>query len=94
MTLEQIGHAALARLAVDTDHLAVFASDIGWVQRQIGHVPGLASALFPFAEPLLDRVLVRPAEGGKDQLARVRLARRHRHASATLIDLDDPIEVT
>ena len=49
--------------------------------------------MLPLGEALLDRVLVRAAEGGEDQFAGVRLARRHGHAGAALIHFADGVEV-
>jgi hypothetical protein len=34
---QQIGDAALARLAVDADHRVVAAAEVGRVDRQVGH---------------------------------------------------------
>ena len=39
----------------------------------------------PFGQPLLDGVLMRPAECREHQLACIRLPRRHRHPGATLV---------
>ena len=39
VALEQVGDAALARLAVDADHGLVGAADVGGIDRQVRHVP-------------------------------------------------------
>src|SRR2546421_3929599 len=93
LAFEQIGHAALAGLAVDADDLAVFAANVRRVDRQIRHVPVLTTAAFPFSQALADRVLMRTAESGKDQFARVRLARRHRHSGATFVNFEGGVKV-
>ena len=50
-------------------------------------------SVFPLRQTFFDRVLMRAAERGEDQFARVRLARRNRHAGATLINVNDRIEI-
>ena len=52
-----------------------------------------APALLPLGQTLLDGVLVRAAERGEDQLARVRLAGRNRHAGAALIDFTHRVQI-
>ena len=51
------------------------------------------AALLPGRQPFLDRILVRAGKGGEDQLARIRLPRRHRHARAVLIDLAQRVQI-
>ena len=80
--LEQVGDAALARLAVDADHGLVAAAQVLRVDRQVGHVPDVA--VLARREGLLDRVLVRARERGVDQVADVRMARMHRQLVAVL----------
>src|SRR5258708_39480329 len=63
---EDIGDAALARLAVDADHRLVVAADILRVDRQIRYRPFAAVRLLHRAEALLDRVLMRSGERGED----------------------------
>jgi hypothetical protein len=55
VVLEDVDHAALAGLAVDPDELLVFASEVGRVDVQVGHLPaeveelaGLALSSMPF----------------------------------------------
>ena len=79
---EQVGDAALARLAVDADHGLVAAAQVLRVDRQVGHVPDVA--VLARGEGLLDRVLVRAGERGVDQVADVRMARMHRQLVAVL----------
>ena len=76
LAFEQIRHAAFAGLAIDADDFAVFAADVRGVNREIRHIPMLRAVFFPFVQPFLDGVLVRTAERGENQFARVRLARR------------------
>src|SRR5882762_1746286 len=57
--LQQIGDAALPRLAVDADHRVVGAAEILWIDWEVGHFPELVVALGKRLESLLDRVLVR-----------------------------------
>src|SRR5947207_13910038 len=57
--LQQIGDAALPRLAVDADHRLVGAPEILWIDWEVGHLPELVVALHQRLEALLDRVLVR-----------------------------------
>ena len=53
----------------------------------------LAIFIFPFGETFFDRVLMRTAERGENQFARVRLAWRNGHARAALINFDEQIEI-
>ncbi len=73
---QQIGDAALARLAVDANDRIVGAAHVGRVDRQIGHLPDGIRLLHRKA--FLDGVLVRARERGEDQVAHVRMARVHR----------------
>src|SRR5712671_5521804 len=57
--LQQIGDAALPRLAVDADNRLVAAAEVLWVDGEVGHFPELIVALRQRLEALLDRVLVR-----------------------------------
>src|SRR5258707_14722691 len=56
--LQQIGDAALSRLAVDADYRVVGAAEILWIDWEVGHFPELVVALGKRLESLLDRVLV------------------------------------
>src|SRR5690242_6450944 len=60
--LEEVGDAALARLAVDADHRLVAAPEILRIDRQVGYFPELVVALLERLEAFLDRVLVRAGE--------------------------------
>ena len=91
LALEQVGDAALARLAVDADHRLVAAAQVLGVERQVGHVPDVA--FLARGEGLLDRVLVRAGERGVDQVARVRVARMHRQLVAVLDGAADLVDV-
>ena len=82
LALEQVGDAALARLAVDADHGLVAAAQVLGIDRQIRHVPDVA--FLARGEGLLDRVLVRAGERGVDQVAGIRMARMHRQLVAVL----------
>jgi hypothetical protein len=89
--LEQVGDAALARLAVDADHRIVAAADVGRVDRQVGHVPEVASGLH--GKALLDRILVRAGEGGEHEVADVGMARVDRQLVAVLDGARDGVDV-
>ena len=90
--LHDVGHAALARLAVDPDDGLVGAADVGRVDGQVGHVPDLvvvaaAGGLgvgVERGEALLDGVLVRAGERGVDEVADVGVALVHRQPVAVL----------
>ena len=56
--LQQIRHAALARLAVDPHDVLVGAPDIVRVDRDVRHLEEAAVALLERLETLLDRILV------------------------------------
>src|SRR5258708_34988039 len=66
--LQQIGDAALPRLAVDADHRVVGAAEILWIDWEVGHFPELVVALRQRLEALLDRVLVRARKRRENQL--------------------------
>src|ERR1035441_5494159 len=91
--LQQVRDATFAGLAIDANDLAVLAANVVRINGQVWHVPMLLAASFPLGQALLDRVLVRAAERGEDQLAGIRMTRRHRHAGAPLIDLADGVEI-
>ena len=73
--LQQIGHAALAGLAVDADDGVVAAAQVGRVDRQIRHFPDGVRLLL--GEAFFDGVLMRAGEGGEDQVADIGMARVH-----------------
>src|SRR5258708_25280827 len=52
--LQQIGDAALSRLAVDADYRVVGAAQILWIDWEVGHFPELVVALGKRLESLLD----------------------------------------
>ena len=91
LAFQQVGDAALARLAVDADHGLVAAAQVLGVERQVGHVPDVA--FLARGERLLDRVLVRARERGVDQVARVRVAGMHRQLVAVLDGAADFVDV-
>ena len=90
--LEQVGHPALARLAVDADDGLVGAPDVVRVDRQVGHAPvdvvdvgaGGDRAPLHVLEALLDGVLVRAGEGGVDEVAAPRVPLVHGQLGAVL----------
>ncbi len=92
-TLEKIGNAAFARLAIDSNNFPIFASDIGRVDCEVRHVPELLPAAAPFGEALLDRILMRATEGGKDEFPGVGMSSRHRHAGAAFIHFANRIQI-
>ena len=75
LAFEQIGDAALARLAVDADHGLIAAAQVLGIDRQIGHVPDIV--LPARREGLLDRILVRTRERGVDQIADIGVTGMH-----------------
>src|SRR5258706_14303103 len=77
--LQQIGDAALPRLAVDADHRLVGAAEILWIDWEVGHLPELVVALRQRLKALLDRVLVRARKRRVNQLAGIGMAQMHRH---------------
>ena len=88
-TFKQIRHTALAGLRVNADNLAVFTPDVRRINGEIRHIPILPAFVRPLGETFFDGVLMRTSERGKNQFTRIRLSRRHRHARATLIYLND-----
>ena len=88
---EQIGHAALARLAVDTDDGVVAAAQVGRVDRQVWHFPQRIRLLL--GEALLDRILVRTRERGEHQVAGIRMARVDRQLVAVFHQLAYGVDV-
>src|ERR1700719_1642741 len=67
--LQQIGDAALPRLAVDADYRFVGAAEILWIDWEVGHFPELVVAPGQRVEALLDRVLMRARKRRVNQLA-------------------------
>ena len=90
--LEQVGHPALAGLAVDAHDGLVGAADVVRVDRQVGHAPvdvvdvgaGGDGAPLHVLEALLDGVLVRAGEGRVDEVAAPRVPLVHRQLVAVL----------
>jgi hypothetical protein len=80
--LHDVGHAALAGLAVDADHRLVGAADVLRVDRQVRNLPaevvdvdpGLLRVADCIIEALLDGVLVRAGERRVDEVAGVGVA--------------------
>jgi hypothetical protein len=72
--LDEVGHATLARLGIDTDDGFVGAPQIGGVDREVWDLPNGVILLFPFGEALFDRVLMTPGKRGEDELAGPRVA--------------------
>src|SRR3979411_2593083 len=92
--LQQIGDAALSRLAVDADHCLVGAAEILWIDWEVGHLPELVVALRQRLEALLDRVLVRARKRRVYQFAGIGMAWMYRQPVAILDRLDDRIDVS
>ena len=79
--LQYVTHAAFARLGVDSDYVGVvLPAHVVGVYRKVGHVPDIKVLLLPPFHTLCNRVLMRTREGGKHQLARVRLAGIYCHS--------------
>ncbi len=89
--LEQVRHAAFARLAVDADDRIVAAPQVGRIDRQVRHFPDGVGLLL--RKPLLDRILVRTRERREHQIARIRMARVHRQLVAILNQLAHGVDV-
>ena len=83
------GHAALAGLGVDADHRLVLSADVAGVDGQIRNLPVGVVPRVHRLHALVDGILVGTGEGGEDQLACVRMARRDGHLRAALVDLGD-----
>lgn len=87
---EHIRDAAFAGLGVDPDDRLVAAPDVGGVDWNIEHIPGLAGLL---ALPgFFDGVLMRSAEGREREVAGVGMARMDLHARAAFVNLADGVE--
>ena len=92
--LENVGDAALPRLAVDAHDRFIRAADVLRVDRQIRHFPhGAVGGRAVRGEAFLDRVLVRTGEGGEYELAAVGMALVHGQAIAVLDRLHDAGDV-
>src|SRR5882724_6264157 len=65
-TLQQVGNAAFARLAVNANDLSVLPADVGRIDCQVRHVPMRLAFLRPFGKTFPDSVLMRPAESSED----------------------------
>ena len=84
--LQEVGHAALTGLTVDTNDSLVGAPDVVWVDGQVGGLPVnlvdtdalLLGLAFEVLQAFLDSVLVRARKGCEDEVAGVGLACRHR----------------
>ncbi len=91
LLFQQVGHAALAGLAVDADHGIVAAAQVRGIDGQVGHFPQGVGLLL--REAFLDGVLVRAREGREHQIARIGMTRMHGQlvavfrATAHLIDV-------
>ena len=81
--LHDVGHAALARLAVHADHGLVGAAHVLGVDGQVRHRPRVV-VVAQRVEALLDGVLVRTGERGVHQVAHVGVPRVHGQAVAVL----------
>src|SRR6266850_4779663 len=90
---QQIRDTAFTGLAVDADDFAVFAANVGWIDRQIRNIPTVAATIAPLGQALADGILMRTAEGSEDQLAGIGLASGHSHAGAALIDFANGVEI-
>ena len=82
--------SALSGLAVDADHVSVIvAADVGRINRNIRHGPGIESVLRVILHPLRDRILMGSGEGCKYKRAAVRASRIEIHTGIFLILVDD-----
>ena len=102
--LQQVGDAALARLRVDPDDRLVRTAEVLRVDGQVGHGPldlvdrdaGCLGPGIHRLEPLLDGVLMRPAERREDEVARPGAPLVHAQLVAVFggaLDLVDVAEV-
>src|SRR5690606_38463886 len=73
LLLQQVGHAALPRLAIDADDGVVAAADVGRVNGQVGNFPERIGLLL--SKAFLDGVLVGTGKGSENQVAGIRVAR-------------------
>ncbi len=84
--LHEIAYAALSRLGVDADNIAlVFASHIVRVYGYIGNGPFFGFLFLAPLHSLCDRVLVRAAESRVNELSAVRHALVYLHSGKALI---------
>ena len=90
---QDIGEAALARLAVDADHRLVIATNVFGIDRQIGHLKQRVIALGLGVKAFLDGVLMRAGKSGVDQFADIGVALVHGQLVAMFNDLLQPIDV-
>ena len=99
--LEDVGHPALAGLAVDPDHGLVGATDVLGVDREVRHRPrvvgdgyaGLGGVAVEGLEALLDGVLVGAGERGVDEVAAVGVPLGDRQLVAVLDRAPDLVDV-
>ena len=94
LCFEDVSDTALARLRIDTDDVGLIdTTDIGGVDGEVGDVPGFEILFRSPLHALGDCILMRPAEGGEDELAAVRLTLIDAHAGDLFVDLGDGGEI-
>ena len=90
--IEHISDSAFSALAVDANDRFVAASDVLWIDREIGDAPGemVAACFFdifcPAIKALLDRILMASRKGGEYQFTRIRLALGHGESGRLFVD--------
>ena len=90
--VHDVGHAALARLAVDLDDRLVGAAGVARVDGKVGDLP-VVVVVADGLESLLDGVLVGAGEGRVDEVAGVGVAGVDRHAGGELGHPAHPVDV-
>ena len=85
--LQDIAHAALARLGIYADDVGVvLPAHVVRVDGEIGHVPPGEMFFLPPLHALCNGVLVGAGEGGEHELARIRLAGTYGHACKRAVE--------
>ncbi len=87
------GSAALAGLRIDPNDRLILSTHICRVDRQVRNLPIRGAAFFHIDLALVDGILMRAGECGKHQLAGIRLAGRHLHLGAALVNFCDLTDI-
>ena len=87
------GNAALAGLAVDTNHRLIFSANVCRIDRKIRDFPIFISALLHRMYALIDGILMGSGKSGKYQFAGIRMTHIYMHLAASLIDLNDLLDI-
>src|SRR6185436_7755775 len=91
IAFQQVGDAALARLAIDSNDCIVGAAKVGRIDRQIRHFPNVGR--LARGEAFFDRILVRTGKRREYEFAAVGVAWMHRQLVAMLDRADDRVYI-